>query len=303
MKLDYLKEFVVLANCLNYSTAARELFITQPSLSKHIARVEEELGVKLFVRDTHSVVLTESGKQCLVKATDIVSRYEELLKAMDASNRGMTGNIKIGFLNYTMGKYVSPVIDRIEELYPNMSISPYPSSANEIIDNLNSGRIDIGLFMRVPLDQDDRLQIHNVYREPLSVFTGKDSPLCKFPELSIEQLRDETFLEIDDDYQQHYEFAIRKLCMLHGFIPKGKVRVANLEAAVLAVQRGKGIYILPRSAKTWNLPSVSAIDIADKDCYLYGCAAYRKTNDNPALPLVIKEYDRLMNESLQEEQS
>ena len=277
MKLDYLREFLVLGNTLNYSAAAKQLFITQPSLSKHIARLEEELGVRLFVRDTHNVSLTDAGKTCLAEVRDIVDKYDRLLKTMEASNRGLSGVVKLGFLNYTMGLYVSPVIERIEALYPNMTIEPYPSSPNEIIENLTSGKIDIGLFMHVPLPQED---------------------LCQFDHLSIEDLRDETFLCINEPYQEQYESAIRSICMLHGFRPKESAPVPNLEAAVLAVQRSKGIYLLPRSAKTWNLPNVTAIDITNDDCYLYGCAAYRKSNENPAVPLVIKEYDRLMHDNL-----
>ncbi len=297
MKLDYLREFLVLGNTLNYSTAAQKLFITQPSLSKHIARMEEELGVKLFVRDTHNVVLTPAGKECLAEVTDIVEKYDGLLQRMEASSRGISGNVKIGFLNYTMGLYVSPIMDRIEELYPNMNIDLRPSNSSDIFDNLISGKIDIGLFMRVPLPNDDQLQFHNVYKEPLSAFVSERSPLCEYTSLQMVDLSKETFLEIDEVYQSSYESAIQKLCMLHNFIPKNHYKVPNLEAAVLAVQRNKGIYILPRSAKTWNLPGVCAIDITDKDCYLYGCAAYRKANENPALPLVIKEYDRLMKEA------
>ncbi len=298
MKLDYLREFLVLGNTLNYSAAAKQLFITQPSLSKHIARLEEELGVRLFVRDTHNVSLTDAGKTCLAEVRDIVDKYDRLLKTMEASNRGLSGVVKLGFLNYTMGLYVSPVIERIEALYPNMTIEPYPSSPNEIIENLTSGKIDIGLFMHVPLPQEDLFQFHHVYREPMAVFTGNSSPLCQFDHLSIEDLRDETFLCINEPYQEQYESAIRSICMLHGFRPKESAPVPNLEAAVLAVQRSKGIYLLPRSAKTWNLPNVTAIDITNDDCYLYGCAAYRKSNENPAVPLVIKEYDRLMHDNL-----
>lgn len=298
MKLDYLREFLVLGDSLNYSAAAKKLFITQPSLSKHIARLEEELGVRLFVRDTHQVALTDAGKECLSEVRGIVEKYDDLIHRMEASNRGMSGTVRIGFLNYTMGEYVSPVIERIEELYPNMVIEPCPSGTNDIIENLMTGKVDIGLFMKVPLPQEDRFQFHHVYREKLAVFVGQGSPLRQFESVTMEQLQDESFLEIEGVYHKQYESAIQTFCMIHNFIPKHSVKVPNLEAAVLSVQRDKGIYILPRSAKAWSLPNVRAIDISDEDCFLYGCAAYRKDNENPALPLVIKEYDRLLNESI-----
>ncbi len=63
MRISYLKEFIILSKCLNYSLAAKHLNITQPGLSRHIAALEDEIGVKLFSRDTHKVTLTRSGVQ------------------------------------------------------------------------------------------------------------------------------------------------------------------------------------------------------------------------------------------------
>ena len=82
MKLDYLREFVTLAQCLNYSAAARQLYITQPALSRHIAHMEEQFGAKLFERDSHGVTLTEVGKECLKEVRAILKRYDDMLNSV-----------------------------------------------------------------------------------------------------------------------------------------------------------------------------------------------------------------------------
>lgn len=72
MRMDILKEFTSLARNLNFSTTARELYITQSTLSKHIALLEKELGAVLFARDSHKVELTEAGTLSLEDAAPIV---------------------------------------------------------------------------------------------------------------------------------------------------------------------------------------------------------------------------------------
>ena len=295
MKIEYLKEFVVLARCLNYSAAAQQLFITQPVLSRHIASIEEEFGVKLLERDTHNVALTDGGRSSLKEIQALVSRYDSLLAHMERTSKGMAGRVRIGFLNYTMNQYVSPVIEQLSKSYPQMIIEPYPSRSSEIIDNLMSDRIDIGLFMRVLLPHDADFRYHNIYKEPLTTFVSRNNPLAERDSVSNADLENELFIEIDDVYQRCYENEIRRLCIKHDFLPQSGPTVGSLEAAILAVQAGKGIYILPRSAKTWNLQSVENIDIVDEDCFMYGCAGYRKTNGNPTVPLVIREYEKIIN--------
>ncbi|MBQ3995821.1 MAG: LysR family transcriptional regulator [Clostridia bacterium] len=80
MKLEELKAFLVLGQRLNYSVAAEELYITQSTLSRIVIRMEEELGQKLLVRDTHSVTLTDAGKLLLKTALEITKKYEQFLR-------------------------------------------------------------------------------------------------------------------------------------------------------------------------------------------------------------------------------
>lgn len=295
MKLDYLREFVTLAQCLNYSAAAKQLYITQPALSRHIAHMEEQFGAKLFERDSHGVALTRVGEECLKEVRIILGRYDDLVARINQSAQSTEGEIRIGFLNYTMNRYVRPVFEAIVESYPRMTITPYPSNPAGIIDNLMADAIDIGLFMRVPLPYEDELLFCNVCKESLAVFVSNSSPLSGENSISIEMLAHERFITTNDSYQRYYEDEIERLCARHRFIPKTDVKVGNLEAAFLAIQRGKGVYVLPRSAKSWGIDGVVAVDIADEDCALYGCAAYKRSNENPALPLVIREYEKLVS--------
>lgn len=84
MELSYIKEFIVLAEYKNFSKAAEELYISQPTLSKHIQAMERELGGKLFNRSTHGVSLTEFGELFLpfaIRISDVQNEYESVLQS------------------------------------------------------------------------------------------------------------------------------------------------------------------------------------------------------------------------------
>lgn len=293
MKIEYLREYIVLAKYLNFSIAAKHLYLTQPALSRHISFIEEEVGTKLFTRDTHTVQLTQSGEEFLREIMMVVDKYDQAVNRIMLSNKGFSGKLRIGFLNYTMGTYISPIIEKFALQFPFIRIEPYPSKSSDIIDNLFCDKIDVGLFMHVNFVNDQLIHLHDIYSEKFIVLLNKKDELATRPSIQLSELKDKNFIEIHDHYEEGYQESIRKLCLAHGFIPQFTIQVNSLESAILSVQSEGGIYLLPRSARLWNLLNVTCVDIEDEDCFLYGCIGYKKTNDNPAIPLFVKQYDKL----------
>ena len=98
MDINRLNEFIVLATHLNYSKAANQLFLTQPALSRHIHDLEQTLGAKLFIRDTHNVYLTSVGQLFFTEAKDIVDHYNHALQLVKDAISDTSGQLNIGFL-------------------------------------------------------------------------------------------------------------------------------------------------------------------------------------------------------------
>lgn len=293
MKINYLREYIVLAKYLNFSLAAEQLYITQPALSRHISFIEEEVGVKLFTRNTHSVQLTAAGKDFLEEIINIVDLYDQAIKRIALSNSGFSEKLRIGFLNYTMGTYISPIIEHFAQQFPNIAIEAFPSKASDIIENLFTDKIDVGLFMHVDFANAHHLRLHDTYKENLIAIVSTKDELATKTSIKLAELKNKNFIEITDHYEQGYQKSIRKLCQNHGFIPQSTIQVNTLEAAILSVQTEGGIYLLPSSAQTWNLLNIACVNIEDEDCYLFGCIGYKRTNDNPVIPLFVKHYAQL----------
>ena len=111
MKIEYMREYIVLANTLNFTNAANILFITQPALSRHIALVEEEIGAQLFIRTKHYVTLTRVGESVLKEFRQVIDQYDKLLNRIPQMNKGFTGELRIAMHHYAVESYMSTVID------------------------------------------------------------------------------------------------------------------------------------------------------------------------------------------------
>ena len=122
MELNLLMEFALLARYLNYGRAARELNLTQPTLSRHIVQLEEELGMQLFRRDRQSVSLTGAGRMFLPEAEAVVARYETARRRLREYQDGMSGELVLGY-RWVYGEGPWPgLLQRFREAYPNISI-------------------------------------------------------------------------------------------------------------------------------------------------------------------------------------
>jgi DNA-binding transcriptional LysR family regulator len=294
IKVEYLGEYIILAKYLNFSIAAGHLFISQPALSRHIAIIEQEVGAKLFLRDKHTVRLTEAGKEIAT----IMDKYNHAVDRIALSNKGFSGKISIGFLNYAMEIYLSPVVTNFSSLFPNIHIEPFPSrSGNEVLDNLLSDKIDAGIFLHVDFANGDHLQIYDFCREPLIVLLNKKHKFANRESIFLSELKNENFINARGIYDEGHQASVYKLCRNHGFEPINTLWVNSFEAAILSIQSEGGIYLEPRSVRTWNFSNVACVDIKDEDCYFDGCIVYKRSNNNPAIPLLLKQYN-LMKKTL-----
>ena len=96
MNLENMKCFISLAECLNFTKAADKEHITQTSMSRKISSLEEELNVRLFYRDNHSVVLTDAGREFYIQAQRLLEAYNASIETVQNIHQGFTRSLKIG---------------------------------------------------------------------------------------------------------------------------------------------------------------------------------------------------------------
>ncbi|MEF9877123.1 MAG: LysR substrate-binding domain-containing protein [Gordonibacter sp.] len=147
MRVDTLYEFLLLTTNLSFTETAKSFFVSQSVLSDHISRLEKELDTCLFVRDRHSVRLTEAGRLFQEDAQRIVEDYEHALDRLSQYRDGVSTVIRIGFLMGSFGAFLPLVCRRYRTLHPEVDFRFRMLEIGEIQPSLNRNDIDMGLTL------------------------------------------------------------------------------------------------------------------------------------------------------------
>ena len=172
MELRVLKYFLMIAREENITRAAQLLHVTQPTLSRQIRELEEELGTKLFERSNHRIVLTQDGLLLRRRAQEIVE---------------LTGEISIGSGETRSVSALAEVLSSFRQRYPRVRYRFYSGNADHIKERIENGTLDIGLFPE-PVDISRYEFIRVPVREEWGVLTQEDSPLGRLPFVRPENL-------------------------------------------------------------------------------------------------------------------
>lgn len=189
MELNYLKEFVHLAEVGNFLTASEDLFISQSSLSKHIKAIETELNTTLFLRTTRKVTLTEAGTVFLKYAAQIAKQQENYQKALnDLLNRD-ANTVMLGVLP-TMAQYdITDIIYSFQRHFPKMKLSLNMGDTYDLKQKLDDGILDLA-FLRETEESDDYLRIY-FCSDKLVAVVPINHPLASQEEVNVAQLENE----------------------------------------------------------------------------------------------------------------
>lgn len=288
MRISYFREFIALSKYLNFSVASKRLNMTQPGLSRHISAIENDIGVKLFDRDTHSVKLTEKGRQFLKGIQKIVADYDLLCERV--SKITLT-RLLIGIPYFGVNKYLSFFINDFETAYPEIKLSYLPAYPDEIVDGLLSTKVDIAIFPKVDFVHSDRLTFHHAFKEPLVLVLNRNHPLAGKKKLHIRDLEHEQFISIKGNYGDALFELGYDLCRKHGFEPNITMSTETVEAAALKMKADSGVMLLPNHFKGANIScDVIGIDIVGEDCFFDVSLVHHNENKNPAVQQFVEYY-------------
>lgn len=296
MDLGQLREFIALAERLNFSAAAKHLFIAQPVLSRHIADLERQLGVQLFIRNKHSVQLTAVGELLLEESQALLARYEELLQKIRLAASGLTGSLKIGFLEAPVKKFLAPLAAHFNGVNPKIQLHLFSFDiSGELNHALWNDEIDIGFTLSIDLTKglpnSTRLSWQTLYSDVFSAVVRHDHPLAGESSTSLSNLAHEPLIMlIRDPYQEGFKYTL-ELYGSRGFSPNIVKKTSRIDTLLLMVEMGMGIAILPRHTQIYANPTVRFIDLEGDDSRFDVIVAWKTNNSNPAILPFIKEIE------------
>ena len=185
----------------NFTRAAEELSLTQPAVSHHIKELEQELGVKLFVRSNHNIILTEDGMILKRRAQEILSLADKTKRDFLQKDEALSGTISIGSGEFRSTEYLAKIIAEFRRKYPNVNYEIYSGNANNIRDYIERGFLDIGL-MSEPVDMRKYNFVNMPVKEQWGVFVPSGSELSEREYVRPEDLAGMSVVTATGDFNQ-----------------------------------------------------------------------------------------------------
>lgn len=195
MELRVLNYFLMVAREENITKAAQLLHVTQPTLSRQLMQLEEELGVKLFHRGKHSVSLTEDGMLLRRRALEFVALSEKTKMELQHKKEMPTGEIAIGCGETKSMSILSENMVSFRQKYPLVQFSIYSAIADDIKERIEKGLLDMGLLVE-PVDISKYEFIRLPLKEQWGVLVRMDSPLAEKAFVTSEDLREVPLLMV-----------------------------------------------------------------------------------------------------------
>ena len=289
MTLNQLKYFIAVVRCLSFTEAAKSLFMTQPALSRQIQVMEAELGTQLFIRDKKTLKLTPGGSALYSKLPDFLRQYEEMMEDARNANRDFEGQLRIGFLDiYDASQLFPPVVEAFQRNHGGIRLTMERFSLGELPERLYEGKLDIICTYGFSLFDKPDLVTVNVQKFDSCIMFNKDHPLANKPDLTMDDLRQERFIQLGSEASQEGYQYIANLISRGGISPEVQYVEKN-DDVLLWVEMGCGIAVTsdrtverhnPKVViRELNMPEVKGHDVT---------VAWRRSNYNPAIALFME---------------
>lgn len=241
MNLRDLKYLVALADLRHFGKAAEACFVSQPTLSTQIRKLEEELGVVLIERAPRKVMLTAAGQDVVQRARRIVADVDEMKEAARRSHDPASGTLRLGVFP-TLGPYLLPhVVPALREAFPQLELLLVEEKSDVLLQRLRDGQLDAAL-LALPL-HDEQLHAQFLFEEPFVLAAPERHPLAQARGLHIDDLGHETLLLLEDGHCLRDQAL--DVCRLAGAQEKAGFRATSLETLRQMVAAGVGVTLLP----------------------------------------------------------
>jgi LysR family hydrogen peroxide-inducible transcriptional activator len=250
MTLTELKYIVAVARERHFGRAADACFVSQPTLSVAIRKLEEELGVTLFERGGNEVAVTPIGLRIVAQAQKVLEEAANLREIAREGHDPLAGPLRVGVI-YTIGPYLLPKLVPAQiEITPQMPLILQENFTTRLVELLRQGEIDCAI-MALPIP-DTGLEVQPLYDEPFVVAVPRNHPWAKRSEISSEELKEQTMLLLGAGHC--FRDQVLEVCPeLSRFSASSEgiqrtFEGSSLETIRHMVAAGVGITVMPASA-------------------------------------------------------
>jgi LysR family transcriptional regulator, hydrogen peroxide-inducible genes activator len=244
IKLKDLRYLVAVADARHFGRAANKCFVSQPTLSAQLKKLEDYLGVQLIERQPKNVTLTEAGEQIVARARRMLEASEEVVTLARAHRDPLAGRLRLALLP-TIGPYLLPRVSQpMRKGLPRLELRLYEYQTTQMLEKLEAGEIDLGILALPAIAEG--FETRELYTEPFVVAVPDQHRLSKRDSVKVDDLNGETLLLLEDGHCLRDQAL--EVCSQAGLHEKQDFRATSLETLRQMVATGAGITLLPELA-------------------------------------------------------
>lgn len=246
--LTQLEYIVAVDTYRHFGRAAESCFITQPTLSMQIKKLEEDLEIIIFDRSRHPLLPTDVGQRILDQARIVLKQNEEIINIVKDHKNQVSGLIRIGIIP-TMAPYLLPLfIGNYKKKYPNIFIKVVEQTTENIVKLLHKDLIDVGI-LATPL-KEEKINEKPIFYEEMLIYANPSHPLHKLKEITIKDIATPEIWLLSDGHC--FRDQVINLCSFLGTTDSSlpfHFEAGSLETLMNIVDREGGLTLIPELAK------------------------------------------------------
>ncbi|MBD1847863.1 LysR family transcriptional regulator [Cyanobacteria bacterium FACHB-63] len=288
MELRQLRYFVVVAEELNFSHAAARLFVSQPALSRQIKKLEDELGITLFLRQAEGLKLTEAGGFFLERAKEIVQRSQFTVQTLKARRNSTEAPLVVGYIPTILQSFLGDVLHRFGLTHPQVPIRVQEMSPSDQAGALRDRAIDVAFMGNPPPELEAEFIVQCVKQVPIAAVIPSTHRLVNQPSIDLAELATEKFIGMTEETFPGRNDRIRGTCRLAGFTPNFHLFADSHASMITLVAARQGVTVMPSEAAALPHPQVVFVPLHRPLDYARSTAVRRKETPPPSLDKFLK---------------
>jgi DNA-binding transcriptional LysR family regulator len=247
LELRQFRQFIAVAEELNFHRAAERLHMSQPPLTQALQRMEKDLGVQLVERSNRSVRLTQAGTIFLDEARRTMAQAERAVTAARQAAQGFIGFLRIVFVSTAMNVYLPPVLRVFHQQHPDVLLKLHERTSGQQVKEIQTEWADVGFLMPPLLLEASDLQLETVFRESLVAALPRQHRLAGNRQIQLQELANEAVVMLPALQGPGLYAHIMIACARAGFTPRIVQEAHHMRSLIGLVAAEIGVTIVPAS--------------------------------------------------------
>jgi len=243
MELRHLRYFLAVGEALNFTKAAAKLRVAQPSLSRQVQDLEDEIGVDLLRRSPRGVTLTAEGKLFLGEVRELLKHADESVEKVRALARGEYGELHVGYVTVPTVEILPPALAAFQKVVPRVKMLLHDLSSDGLIAGLHNATLELAVMVKPTGEQATGIEFEPLRSYPWCVALHAAHPFARLKSIALEKVAGQPLVVFRrKDYSEYHRFLDRIFAPISAK-PRIAVECDSASSLIIEVEAGHGILL------------------------------------------------------------